>query len=187
MIYKETDYQHKKRFGNTKSRIKLKTVKIVTILIAIIMVIGFTYLGRVAEKSRNNSRELIKEYGTEVDCRLIYKYETQSNKIYHYHLFLDFHHGDSIVELKSQSFDFDREDFEKAIIGLKYKALVILDGKNKFEYSKILLDKPLKQSFSRVDEEREDIKLKYKSADRLIKKYGRTGKELDKIWEKYYK
>jgi hypothetical protein len=167
--------------------ISLKFAGIIFFSIAIAMIIGIAYLGQVADKSRENAREMIKNYGTLVECRLTYKYETESNRIHHYFLFFDIHHNDSLLELESQSFDFDREDFEKAIIGLKYKALVILEGENKFKYSKILLDKPIKESYSRVYEEREDIKSRYKGVAYFIKKYGRTEKELDEIWKKYYK
>ena len=113
--------------------------KIILASIAIAMIIGIAYLGQVADKSRENAREMIKNYGKEVECRLTYKYETESNRIHHYFLVFDIQYNDSLIELESQSFDFDWEDFEKAIIGLKYKALVILEGENKFKYSKILL------------------------------------------------
>jgi hypothetical protein len=167
-------------------KISMKYTGIITVVIAIAMIIGFAYLGQFADNSRENAREMIKNYGTEVECRLIYKYETESNRIHHFFLVFDIQNNDSLIKLESQSFDFGREDFEKAIIGLKYKALVILEGENKFKYSKILLDKPFKESYSKVYEEREDIKSRYKGAASFIEKYGRTGTELDEIWKKYY-
>ncbi|RIH65098.1 hypothetical protein D1164_10955 [Mariniphaga sediminis] len=180
----------KKKLNNNKKnspKISMKSAGIILSIIAIAMIIGISYLGQIADKSRENARETIKKYGTEVECRLTYKYETESNRIHHYFLVIDIQYNDSIIKLESQSFDFDSEDFEKAIIGLKYKTLVTLEGENKFKYSKILLDKPIIESYSNVYEEREDIKARYKGAAYYIKKYGRTGKELDEIWEKYYK
>lgn len=183
MTTKEKLNENKKKSPN----ISLKSAGIIFFIIAIAVIIGIVYLGQIADKSRENERDIINKLGTEVDCRLTYKYETESNRVHHYFMVFDIQYNDSLVELKSQSFDFDREDFEKAIIGLRYKALVILDGENKFKYSKILLDKPIKESYSRVYEERKDIETRYKGVDSFIKKYGRTGKELNKIWDKYYK
>ncbi len=180
-------YQATEIYKKEPIKLNPKIRKVIFGLLAVGFVFGIFYIGNLAEKSRQHSRDMIAKHGIEVNSRLIYKYQTISNNTYHYTIFFDFVYNDSLVELKSQSFDFDREDFEKAIIGLKYKALVILDGENKFKHSKILLDKPIPESFANLYDEREDISTKYKSAPDFIKKYGRTGKDLNEIWSKYYK
>jgi len=46
------------------------------------------------------------------------------------------------------------------------------------------LDKPIRESFTKVYDEREDIISRYKGTGSFIKEYESTGKELDEIWEK---
>ncbi len=178
-----------KTYSPRKKQNRLKPIvsKVIFGLISVAFIVGVIYMGSVANKSRQKARDMVINYGTEVNGRLIYKYSSRSNNIDHFTIHFDFVHNDSLIQVESQSFDFDNDDFNKAIIGMKYKALVILDGESKYEYTKILLEKPILESFNEVENERIDIASRYKSAPSLIKKYGRSGKELEKIWNKYYK
>ena len=156
-------------------------------LMWVVVIVGIIYLIRIANKNSEHAKEMNSKYGTEVDCRLIYKYKTRSQNINYYSIYFDFVYNDSLIKVENEIGRIETEDFEKTIIGLKYKAIVILEGDNKFEYSKILLDKPIPESFSNIHIEREDIKSRYKSAEGFIEDYGRTGEELNEIWKEYYK
>jgi hypothetical protein len=136
----------------------MKNRKREIVIMIIVVSIGLALLWLVG-KINQEQKNLIEKEGVETVGTVIQKSYGADNTGKRYHIKFDFWVEDTLI-LGHKEF-YNANDFDKAIVGMKYKVKYLKENPAKLKNSDIYMDKPILEEFENIGHERKRIRKDY--------------------------